>query len=52
MKNKFHYILNNVSLLFFGILSFMEKLLYSQLAIHESVCGKDVYSKEVDDENI
>ena len=23
----------------------MEKLLYGRLAIHESVCGKDVYSK-------
>ena len=30
----------------------MEKLLYGRLAIHESVCGKDVYSKEVDNGNI
>lgn len=52
MKNKFHYILINVCLLFLVILSFMAKLLYSQLAIHESVCDKDVYSKEVDNENI
>lgn len=30
----------------------MEKLLFGRLAIHESLCGKDVYSKEIDNENI